>query len=131
MVMPLSNAVTIDQTDWPDEGQQLVSNVDSPASLVKDESMDGATANTQPEKSKSRPARKGRIFGRLQGSATQTLTKCSNKLDPFAALPVSLNKFQEGLLRFYLFRYPYAQYGFSPQLKPHPVFTNFNISLSA
>ncbi|ETN37286.1 uncharacterized protein HMPREF1541_08277 [Cyphellophora europaea CBS 101466] len=54
----------------------------------------------------------------------------SDLLDPFAALPVTLNRFQEHLVTFYLQHYPKVTYGFSPLLRPHPVATNFSIGLS-
>jgi len=38
----------------------------------------------------------------------QNLLPCSDKLDPFASLPASLNCFQEHLISFYLFYYPHA-----------------------
>ncbi|KAH0842174.1 hypothetical protein AYO21_00201 [Fonsecaea monophora] len=54
----------------------------------------------------------------------------SDRLDPFAALPVSLDRFQEHLISFYLLYYPKATYGFSPRLRPHPVASNFSIALT-
>src|SRR5580704_8395176 len=60
----------------------------------------------------------------------QNLLPCSDKFDPFAALPTNLNRFQEHLISFYLFHYPHATYGFSPRLKPHPVASNFKIALT-
>ena len=60
----------------------------------------------------------------------QNLLPCSDKFDPFAALPTNLNRFQEHLISFYLFHYPHATYGFSSRLKPHPVATNFAIALT-
>jgi hypothetical protein len=60
----------------------------------------------------------------------QNLLPCSDKFDPFAALPANLNRFQEHLISFYLFHYPHATYGFSPRLKPHPVASNFKIALT-
>ena len=54
----------------------------------------------------------------------------SDKLDPFAALPVSLDKSQENLVSFYLLYYPKVTYGFSPRLRPHPVASNFSIALT-
>jgi hypothetical protein len=60
----------------------------------------------------------------------QNLFPCSDKFDPFAALPTNLNRFQEHLISFYLFHYPHATYGFSPRLKPHPVASNFTIALT-
>jgi hypothetical protein len=60
----------------------------------------------------------------------QNLLPCSDKFDPFASLPTSLNRFQEHLISFYLFHYPHATYGFNPRLKPHPVATNFTIALT-
>ena len=54
----------------------------------------------------------------------------SDRLDPFAALPVTLDRFQEHLISFYLLYYPKATYGFSPRLRPHPVATNFSIALT-
>jgi hypothetical protein len=60
----------------------------------------------------------------------QNLLPCSDKLDPFASLPTSLNRFQEHLISFYLFHYPHATYGFNPRLRPHPVATNFTIALT-
>lgn len=60
----------------------------------------------------------------------QNLLPCSDKLDPFASLPINVNRFQEQLINFYLFQYPHATYGFNPSLKPHPVATNFSIALT-
>jgi hypothetical protein len=60
----------------------------------------------------------------------QNLLPCSDRFDPFAALPTNLNRFQEHLISFYLFHYPHATYGFSPRLKPHPVASNFKIALT-
>lgn len=60
----------------------------------------------------------------------QSLLPFSDRLDPFAALPVSLSRFQEHLVTFYLLYYPKVTYGFSPGLQPHPVATNFSIALS-
>ncbi|KIX99103.1 uncharacterized protein Z520_05564 [Fonsecaea multimorphosa CBS 102226] len=54
----------------------------------------------------------------------------SDRLDPFAALPVNLDRFQEHLISFYLLYYPKATYGFSPRLRPHPVASNFSIALT-
>lgn len=54
----------------------------------------------------------------------------SDRLDPFAALPVTLGRFQEHLISFYLLYYPKATYGFSPRLRPHPVASNFSIALT-
>jgi hypothetical protein len=54
----------------------------------------------------------------------------SDRLDPFAALPISLNRFQEHLVTFYLLYYPRVTYGFSPRLRPHPVASNFSIALT-
>jgi hypothetical protein len=54
----------------------------------------------------------------------------SDRLDPFAALPVTLDRFQEHLISFYLLYYPKATYGFSPRLRPHPVASNFSIALT-
>ena len=64
-------------------------------------------------------------------SSSRRLTDGSNKLEPFGSLPLVLDKPRDALLRWYLFHYPRAQYGFNPNLKPHPVHTNFNISLGA
>ena len=49
----------------------------------------------------------------------------TDKLDPFAVLPVNLTRFQEHLVRFYLYQYPNATYGFSTKLQPHPTAINF------
>ncbi|KIX01522.1 uncharacterized protein Z518_09248 [Rhinocladiella mackenziei CBS 650.93] len=54
----------------------------------------------------------------------------SDRLDPFAALPVNLDRMQEHLVSFYLLYYPKATYGFSPRLRPHPVASNFSIALN-
>lgn len=54
----------------------------------------------------------------------------SDRLDPFAALPVNLDRLQEHLVSFYLLYYPKATYGFSPRLRPHPVASNFSIALT-
>ncbi|KAL6250145.1 hypothetical protein RBB50_002446 [Rhinocladiella similis] len=54
----------------------------------------------------------------------------SDRLDPFAALPVTLDRLQEHLISFYLLYYPKATYGFSPRLRPHPVASNFSIALT-
>ncbi|KAK5211842.1 hypothetical protein LTR47_003771 [Exophiala xenobiotica] len=54
----------------------------------------------------------------------------SDRLDPFAALPVNLDRLQEHLISFYLLYYPKATYGFSPRLRPHPVASNFSIALT-
>jgi len=54
----------------------------------------------------------------------------SDKLDPFAQLPVSLDRFQEHLVSFYLLYYPKVTYGLSARLKPHPVATNFSIAVN-
>ncbi|KKY26463.1 putative tachykinin family protein [Phaeomoniella chlamydospora] len=67
---------------------------------------------------------------RLQREGLQGLvTDCSKRLEPFNALPTKLDKPEEALLSFYLFHYPRLQYGFNPALRPHPVHTNFKISL--
>jgi hypothetical protein len=60
----------------------------------------------------------------------QNLLPCSDRFDPFAALPTNLDRFQEHLISFYLFHYPHATYGFSPRLQPHPVASNFKIALT-
>lgn len=60
----------------------------------------------------------------------QSLIPFSDRLDPFAALPVTLDRFQEHLVSFYLLYYPKVTYGFSPRLQPHPVATNFSIALT-
>lgn len=65
-----------------------------------------------------------------QQRASANLSDCTARLDPFSALPGALNQFDDNLLRWYLFHYPRAQYGFHPDLNPHPVHTNFTISLS-
>ncbi|KIW38454.1 uncharacterized protein PV06_09415 [Exophiala oligosperma] len=54
----------------------------------------------------------------------------SDRLDPFAALPVNLDRLQEHLVSFYLLYYPKATYGFSSRLRPHPVASNFSIALT-
>ncbi|EXJ56539.1 hypothetical protein A1O7_06883 [Cladophialophora yegresii CBS 114405] len=59
-----------------------------------------------------------------------SLRPFSDRLDPFAALPVTLDRFQEHLISFYLLYYPKATYGFSPRLRPHPVASNFSIALT-
>ena len=59
-----------------------------------------------------------------------SLLPFSDRLDPFAALPVTLDRFQEHLVTFYLLYYPKVTYGFSPHLRPHPVATNFSIALT-
>ena len=59
-----------------------------------------------------------------------SLQPFSDRLDPFAALPVNLDRFQEHLISFYLLYYPKATYGFSPRLRPHPVASNFSIALT-
>ena len=74
-----------------------------------------------------------RESGQLVPASTyirQGLLPCSDRFDPFAALPTNLNRFQEHLISFYLFHYPHATYGFSPRLKPHPVASNFKIALT-
>ena len=60
----------------------------------------------------------------------QSVRPFSDRLDPFAALPVNLDRFQEHLISFYLLYYPKATYGFSPRLRPHPVASNFSIALT-
>lgn len=60
----------------------------------------------------------------------RSLQPFSDRLDPFAALPVSLDRFQEHLVSFYLLYYPKVTYGFSPRLRPHPVASNFSIALT-
>ena len=60
----------------------------------------------------------------------ESLLPFSDKLDPFAALPVHLDRFQEHLVQFYLLYYPQVTYGFSPRLRPHPIETNFSIALT-
>jgi len=59
-----------------------------------------------------------------------SLEPFSDKLDPFAQLPVALDRFQEHLVSFYLLDYPKVTYGLSPHLKPHPVATNFSIAIN-
>ncbi len=59
-----------------------------------------------------------------------TLQACSDMFDPFSAMPIQLNRFQEHLISFYLYHYPHATYGFSIRLRPHPVATNFKIALN-
>src|SRR5690348_5516410 len=54
----------------------------------------------------------------------RSLQPFSDRLDPFAALPVNLDRFQEHLVSFYLIYYPRVTYGFSPRLRPHPVASN-------
>ena len=49
MLVPLSNAVIRKQSDRLGEGQHLVSTVEFPASLVKDESTHGAIAHEEPK----------------------------------------------------------------------------------
>ena len=75
----------------------------------------------------------------VQGSNTEqkildilrrSLQPFSDRLDPFAALPISLDRFQEHLVSFYLLYYPKVTYGFSPRLQPHPVASNFSIALT-
>lgn len=60
----------------------------------------------------------------------RSLQPFSDRLDPFAALPISLDRFQEHLVSFYLLYYPKVTYGFSPRLQPHPVASNFSIALT-
>lgn len=60
----------------------------------------------------------------------QSILPFSDRLDPFAALPVRLDRLQEHLVSFYLLHYPKVTYGFSPRLRPHPVATNFSIALT-
>lgn len=59
-----------------------------------------------------------------------SLEQFSDKLDPFAQLPVALDRFQEHLISFYLLYYPKVTYGLSAQLKPHPVATSFSIDVN-
>ncbi|KAK5958904.1 hypothetical protein OHC33_000749 [Knufia fluminis] len=59
-----------------------------------------------------------------------SLEPFSDRLDPFAQLPVVLDRFQEHLVSFYLLYYPKVTYGLSAQLKPHPVATNFSIAVN-
>ena len=77
--------------------------------------------------------------GKARGSITEhkileilrkSLRPFSDRLDPFAALPISLDRFQEHLVSFYLLYYPKVTYGFSPRLQPHPVASNFSIALT-
>jgi hypothetical protein len=55
----------------------------------------------------------------------------SDKLEPFEAMPVPLDRFAEALVSFYLLQYPKATYVFNQNLNPHPVYTNFAIAMNA
>ena len=117
---------------FPTEEGDKTSEHDANLTLVKLEARrDAPSRRYRPRKKPMSREENQAISRRLELLSVGKLTKCSNKLDPFATLPISLNKFQEGLLRWYLFRYPFAQYGFNPHLFPHPVHTNFRISLGA
>src|SRR4051794_5235051 len=60
----------------------------------------------------------------------QDVLPISDDLDPFAALPTKLGRFEGHLITFYLQHYPKMIYGLSPNPKPHPVTSNFQIALS-
>lgn len=62
--------------------------------------------------------------------ARYSLEHFSDKLDPFAQLPIVLDRFQEHLVNFYLRYYPTVTYGMSQALKPHPVSVNFSIAIN-
>lgn len=91
-----------------------------------------AEKDEQQESAKSRPksfrdlTREQKILAIVRHS----VRPFSDRLDPFAALPVNLDRFQEHLVSFYLLYYPKATYGFSPRLRPHPVASNFSIALN-
>jgi hypothetical protein len=55
----------------------------------------------------------------------------SDRLEPFGAMPVPLDRFAEALVSFYLLQYPKATYVFNQNLNPHPVYTNFAIAMNA
>ena len=65
---------------------------------------------------------------KILATLRQSLLPFSDRLDPFAALPIVLDRFQEHLVSFYLLYYPKVTYGFSPRLRPHPVATKFQHS---
>ncbi|KAI1622728.1 hypothetical protein EDD37DRAFT_487287 [Exophiala viscosa] len=76
------------------------------------------------------PFRKLSTEQKLLAIVRQSVKPFSDRLDPFAALPVNLDRLQEHLVSFYLLYYPKATYGFSPRLRPHPVASNFSIALT-
>jgi hypothetical protein len=95
---------------------------------VKHEDVDATQARLPAAKSNTQqqPTNEQRILSLLRHS----LLPFSDRLDPFAALPVALDRFQEHLVTFYLLHYPKVTYGLSPLLSPHPVATNFSIALT-
>lgn len=56
---------------------------------------------------------------------------CSDRLDPFSQLPVTLNRFQERLVHFYLVDCPERNYGLSSRLEPHPFAASFGLALNS
>jgi hypothetical protein len=95
---------------------------------VKHEETDATQARHPAQKSitQPQPTNEQKILSLLRHS----ILPFSDRLDPFAALPIALDRFQEHLVTFYLLHYPKVTYGLSPLLSPHPVATNFSIALT-
>ncbi|KIW22818.1 uncharacterized protein PV07_11079 [Cladophialophora immunda] len=86
--------------------------------------------SSKEEKSEPKPFKDLTREEKLLAIVRHSVRPFSDRLDPFAALPVNLDRFQEHLISFYLLYYPKATYGFSPRLRPHPVASNFSIALT-
>jgi hypothetical protein len=101
---------------------------------VKKELVSIEPKSTPPAAKKARPRAKAfkdlTPEEKLLEIVRHSVRPFSDRLDPFAALPVTLDRFQEHLISFYLLYYPKATYGFSPRLRPHPVASNFSIALT-
>ena len=80
--------------------------------------------------SSSTTSKEGTPEQKILSLLRQSILPFSDRLDPYAALPVHLDRLQEHLVSFYLLHYPKVTYGFSPLLRPHPVATNFSIALT-
>ena len=80
--------------------------------------------------SSSTTSKEGTPEQKILSLLRQSILPFSDRLDPYAALPVHLDRLQEHVVSFYLLHYPKVTYGFSPLLRPHPVATNFSIALT-
>lgn len=87
-------------------------------------------AAPDPASSQEKPFRDLTTEQKVLAIVRHSVQPFSDRLDPFAALPVSLDRLQEHLVSFYLLYYPKVTYGFSARLRPHLVASNFSIALT-
>lgn len=101
-----------------------------PIEPKSDRPDDQHDAHNRPDKSRAKSFRDLNPDQKILEIVRRSVQPFSDRLDPFAALPVNLDRFQEHLVSFYLLYYPKVTYGFSPRLRPHPVASNFSIALN-